>query len=389
MRSLWRILELRIAIFAFLLYGVIFVGNGIVMGGDSNGYLQMAQEATRGDFSTFAQYPFHGLYALILSVGYLLHIPTTIFVTGVNIAILVALPVLFYRVCLMLTGQQTLSYWAGLAIMFQVNFIFWGLFVLTDTLFLTLLTAFVLAVLWTTQQKGSKPLIVLSIISVPLLFSRPVSVIALPIGWLFVLDTKWGPAASMLAFCLAGMLVISTATSPALVSKILALPTVYQSLWLSTKVSTNNVDDITEAFKYELPPGKSEADYKLEQFREFLAQHPVRYTVMCVQRLVAYWYPWIWGKWGLAHRAIDFVYSVLLTFIALAVAYSRRIGREKWLLLSLAFGFSLLSVFGQIDSDVRYRLPAELCILILVPTLITSLKGDIRWSKLAKTLGVA
>ncbi len=386
---LWRTVEFRIALFAAILYGIIFIGNGVVMGGDSNGYLRWAQEIARGDFSTFLQYPFHFLYAVILSGGYLLHIPIALYTAIINITILAALPVLFYRVCLALTGQQTLSYWAGLAIMFQAEFIFWGLFVLTDTLFLTLLTAFVLTVLWVAQQRGWRSLAALGAVSILLLLSRPASVVALPIGWLFVIDTRWGPAASMLVACLVAMLTIFVATSPVLVNKVLAIPTAYQSLWLSTKVSTNNVDEITTAFEYDLPSGTTEAEYKLGQFHDFVMQHPVKYTVMCLQRFVAYWYPWIWGKFGLAHRAIDFTYSLFLTAIVAVTVWRRKVRREQWLLLALAFGFSLLSMFGQIDSDVRYRLPAELCILMLVPMVITAWKGDRRWSKVAARLGVA
>ncbi len=374
---------LRIAVFAAALYGIIFIVNGVVFGGDSNGYLKMAREAARGDFSTFAQYPFHSLYVLILSVGYLLHIPIIPFVTGVNLTILVALPVLFYRVCLLLTGQQTLSYWAGLAIMFQPAFIFWGLFILTDVLFLTLLTAFILVVVKEARQHSASALTTLIIISVLLLFSRPASVAALFVGAAYVAYHRLGIATAFLFTFGLPILVLELAagfvpshTPGRLImtwhSPITQLPTVYQSLWLSTKVSTNNVDEITEAFKFELPDGKTEADYKLQQFAEFVREHPVKYVAMCVQRFVAYWYPWIWGRWGAAHRAIDFLYSLLLTAVVLAATYSRRIGREKWLLLSLAFGFSLLSVFGQIDSDVRYRLPAELCVLLLVPMVIVA-----------------
>jgi 4-amino-4-deoxy-L-arabinose transferase-like glycosyltransferase len=382
MKRLWNHYSIRLILFASVLYGIIFSVNGLVMGGDSNWYLKLAQGVAHRDFSTFGQFPFHYLYAVILSAGYLLTPDHAIgFATVINVAILIALPLLSYHISLKLTGNRRLSYLAGVAIMFQVEFIFWALFVLSDVLFLVLLATFILCVLRATR--GGRSWVTLVVVSVLLLFARPTALVALPVGWLYVAYHVHRPSfhhrlVVMLSVVIGVVLLLIGSWS-------LHLPTVYQSLWLSTRVATNNVNEITEAFKFDLPVGVTEQEYKLEQFREFIIQHPVKYTVMCLQRFVAFWHPWVWGAWSSAHRAIELVYSLFLTAVAIYAVISRSLRREKWLLLSLAFGFSLLTVFGQIDSDIRYRLPSELSVLLLVPVIVASWVGKHSWQgKLAK-----
>lgn len=366
MRALWHKNGIRVLVYAFVLYGILFAVSGLITGGDSNFYLKLAERISQGDFGFISEWPLHWLYSGFLSIGYSV-MPSHImaFTTAFNLIVLAVLPYFFYRISLMLTGLPKLSYWAGIAVMFQVYFIFWALYILTDSLFLTVLTGFILVVLWYAKRGGIKPLIVLIAVSCLLLFSRPSSVVALPIGWGYAVYVRWGKMVLVRLSAVALVVLVGILSIPPTRDMVLGFPTIYQSLWLGARTSTNNIDEITEGFKFDLPDGVSEKNYKLGVFANFVKEQPVKYIAMCGQRLVSYWHPWIWAKWELPHKTLEFVYSFFMTAIIGVAVFWRKVGKEKWLLLSLAGGFSLLTVFGQIDSDVRYRLPAELCVLLL------------------------
>ncbi len=124
-RTLWQRKGFRLCVYVSLFYGVIFAVSGLIMGGDSGMYLKWAERISQGDFGFMPSMPLHWLYSAFLSIGYLMmpeHIMT--FATVFNALVLIALPYLFYRVCLMTTGLSKLSYWAGIAVMFQIYFIF-------------------------------------------------------------------------------------------------------------------------------------------------------------------------------------------------------------------------------------------------------------------------
>jgi hypothetical protein len=362
----------KLFLFPLAIYAVIFISSGLIMGGDSRSYLNMAQQISHGDFSFLSQWPMHWMYPGFLSFGYLIGQPM-VFATVFNLLVLAVMPVIFYRICQELTGWQKLSYWAGVAIIFQVYFIFWALFVLTDSLFITLLAVYILTSIIYSKRGGKGYLILLIMISLVLIFTRPSAIITLPVAWGYILYARVGKKAFELGSIVFIIFLVSVMVNGQSRDKILSLPTVYQSLWLGTRTASNNVDQITEGFKYTLPEGVNERDYKLAQFKSFVADHPLQYAGMCFQRLAAYWMPWIWGKWDWQHKSLEFVYSLYLLASLFIAAFWRKIGREKWLLISMAVGFSLLTVFGQIDSDIRYRLPAELCTLLLSVMVLSKL----------------
>jgi hypothetical protein len=147
---------------------------------------------------------------------------------------------------------------------------------------------------------------------------------------------------------------------------------VAQSLWLSTRVSTNNIDEILTMQDPGLPPDTPEhelIEYKVAHATRFIADHPWQYLAMAAKRFVAFWYPWLFARWSLAHNLIDAVLSLALTLGALALlirgsGHTRRMGAIP---IAFALSLALLTAFSQIDSDGRYRLPSELLLLVVAP----------------------
>jgi hypothetical protein len=272
-----------------------------------------------------------------------------------------------------------MSFLVSLAVVFYPSFLFWSRYILTDTFFLMMLLWHILSVLTLLNKpKSIWALAGLILSSLALLFSRPTSLPVLLISTGFILFQRWGKKAML--FLALGIVVCTVLVLgiPMAREELLNVPSVYQSLWLSTRLSSTHADVQIEAvkFKDELPTGMPVAEFKLNSFKDFVIQHPGEYAGMCSQRFAAYFYPWIWAKWSLYHKILDAMLSIFLTIITVYAVLDRRINNNKYYLLLLALGFCLLTVFGQIDSDGRYRLPAELCILLLLPLIIASWRGD-------------
>ena len=364
---------------SLFIYGIL----GIIspqVGGDTAFYLQLAKDIAGGNLGTLKYWPLHWLYSGCLSIGYIL-VPGyfMIFVRVFNIFVAALIPLLFYKISRLITGLDRMSFLVSLAVVFYPSFLFWSRYILTDTFFLMVLLWHILSVLTLLNKpKSTRALAGLILSSLAVLFSRPTSLPVLLISTGFILFHRWGKKAML--FLALGIVVCTVLLLgiPAAREKILSLPSVYQSLWLSTRLSSTDIEALTEAYKFEdeIPPGMSEAEFKLNSFKDFVIRHPVEYAGVCLKKFAAYFYPWVWAKWALYHKILDALLSIFLTVIAFYAVLDRRINSYKYYFLLFALGFCLLTVFGQIDSDGRYRLPAELCILLLLPLIIASWRGD-------------
>lgn len=372
-RETWLLFLLSVCIYGIL--GMI----SPQMGGDSGFYLQTAKDLAGGNLEALRNWPLHWFYSACLSIGYLI-IPRyfLIFVQVFNVLVASLIPPLFYKISNLITGQNRLSFVVSLPIIFYPYFLFWSRYILTDIFFLTVLLLHILAVSMFLRKQGPWTLVGLILSSLALLFSRPTSLPVLLISAGFILFHRWGKKA--VVFFTVGIMLCTVLVLgiPASRQKVLNLPTVYQSLWLSTRLSSTSAAEQLEAFKFEdeIPEGMPEAEFKLNYFRDFVTHHPGEYAMMCLKRFVAYWYPWIWGQWAVYHKIFDGLLSLFLTGLAFYALFNKRVSNYKYYFLFLALGFCMLTVFSQIDSDGRYRLPAELSLLLLVPLTISSWRGN-------------
>lgn len=373
-RLLQRNKGLILFLISLFVYGVFLSVSPLKTGGDSGFYTRLATEIAGGDFQSLREWPLHWLYSGCLSVGYII-IPHhfLIFVRVFNIFVISLIPLLFYKISNLVTELDKASFVISLPIIFYPNFNFWSRYILTDIFFLAVLLLHVFAILRFLKEQGVRTLLGLILSFLALLFSRPNSLPALLISAGFIFFCQWGKKA-MILFTLAIVLCTTLVlVIPSSRAKILSLPTVYQSLWLSTRISSTTASEQVKRAKFqeEIPTGMSEVEFKLNYFKDFIIHRPAEYVKMCLKRFVAYWYPWIWGEWSIYHKILDGLISLLLTVIALCALLNKKMSNYKYYFLALALGFSLLSVFGQIDSDGRYRLPGELSLLLLIaPTII-------------------
>lgn len=355
------------------------VVDGPLYGGDSRQYVSWAAALAAGDFSVAREWPLHLFYPLALAPMYVLRAPEGPYVLGLHIAAALATVWLLFQAAAKIGGQR---YGLGVAALGAVypSAVFWFPYVLTETVFLFVLSLFVFATLALVRRPTARQGTLFAVASIVLLLARPVAVplVAAAIAAFAVplLGRRWGwpraVAAALLGCAACGALsLVLVLAVPRLGEHILRLPTVTQSLWLSTRVSSSNLDEILALQEAPLPPETPEEavwEFKRAYALRFIVEQPTLYLAMAARRFVSFWYPWLFASWSLGHRLVDAALSLALT-AGLLAALVRRASRTPAVvtLAVLAHTLALLSAFSQIDSDARYRLPAELILLLVAP----------------------
>jgi hypothetical protein len=257
--------------------------------------------------------------------------------------------------------------------------LFWLPYILTETVFVCFLAAFS----WTLFAFLDRPdLATFSaglLLAGCLFFLRPV---ALPIvltgtAILLVAAIRWrAPARWRPAAVAALAIFVFAALAPLTVERsreaLLGLPTVSQTMWLSTTVVTGRQDELTSANE-SLPatdlPASAQFAYKRRAATQFIASHPGTYLLMAARRFVNFWTPWRVLEWSPRHRLVDAAVSLSLIVAALASLWCGVRAMPFGVLIGWAVLLAGESAFGQIDADARYRLPAEM--LLIAPAAVT------------------
>ncbi|MCC7417726.1 MAG: hypothetical protein IT176_11340 [Acidobacteria bacterium] len=351
---------------------------------DSGIYRAFAQAMARGDFSEVARLPFYALYPLTLAPMYAWRLPEPGYLAWLHVLASAGTVLVLWRIGTGLMGDRA-GLLLGAAAAIYPFFLFWLPYVLTETLFLFCLALYVQAYLTALQSSRAGVWIWYWLAALAFAVSRPSAVVCLVFSWLVLgaarAARRWGTARGVV-FALAAALVVATgatavvAASPAARVRLLSIPTIGQTLWASTKYATGTIEELREleALDQEMHRRFSGADrerreyaFKVQEAAGFISSHPLIYLGMAGRKMVAFWLPWAFAhSWSAAHRAIDALATIGLTLGAL-ICLTRR-PMAPWplaALLAMIASFVLLSAFGQIDPDARYRLPAELLVLIL------------------------
>ena len=379
----WAFVALAVVAFAVRL--VVWArASGPTSAVDSVTYFTFARAIAHGDFREFGRLPFYALYPLTLAPMYGLSLPEAVYIKWLHVVASTATVLLLFRI-----GEQVMSkrgaVLLGAAASIYPFFLFWLPYVLTETLFLLCLAAYALAYLRLVDAPRASTLIGYLIVCGLFLLSRPSAVVCVAASWLalgsFLAVSRWGAMKGMAVVATGAVLVVAAATfaitlSPALQSRLLSMPTIGQTLWASTRTSVGNFEELRrlevldqEMHRRFVGPDRERNEYafKVREAAQFIVDHPVVYARMVVSKAIGYWFPWIFSTtWSAAHRVMDAIISIALAAGVILAARRRAMApRPMVALAAMAGSFVLLSSFGQIDPDARYRLPAELLALIL------------------------
>ena len=354
-----------------------------IHGVDSQIYLGMARDLAQGDFSELARLPLHLLYPLTLLPMYLWSLPESQYIQWLHIGLSTLTVFFLYRIGTALRSQN-LGLFVGLAAAVYPSFLFWLPYILTEIVFLCCLAAYTCACLSFIARPRPMTAAWSAVACAPFLLSRPTAIPCAVCSWLILAaclaSRRWGAVKGLalttaVATAVVAIGVAAVASSKDVQVRLLSMPTLGQTLWASTKTSTGNLGDLqrlerldqTLHDRFRGRPEKDEYEFKVREATAFIADHPLEYLGMGARKLAAWWFPWlVTDTWSLFHRVVDAVVT-----IALSVGFflSFRTGAlPRWqaaALTGMALSFALLSAFGQIDPDARYRLPAELLVLVM------------------------
>jgi hypothetical protein len=383
--GIFRPRPLTLVIAGALLLRVIAwkVLEGPVIKGDGAAYIEWAQRLAAGDLSGFRDYPLHQLYPLLIAPAFGFGIPLAPYLFVLHLALSVATVYLLYYACRQFASPRVAVAAAVIAAIYP-SLLLWSAYVLSETPFFFFLALFVASLAHVlARPAGRRPsaLALLSVSGLLLLFARPVSVAvlgtaAIAVAYALLSDVLGARRARVVT--LAGVLVVLVTTIALFAAvaplrqTVLRYPTVAQSLWLSTRYSSSSIAEwlpvaqqsqaLLDRFGGDL---NAFYDYKVHEALDFIRSQPGTYAYLVGRRFTSYWLPGLFSDgWSTSHRLFDLLLALWLYAGMIVSLYSRR-DIVRWTLFGVALALGILTSFSQIDTDGRYRVPAELVILSL------------------------
>jgi hypothetical protein len=346
---------------------------------DSAGYLETAKAVSVGQWDGLVRFPFHAAYALLLAPAFWHGEHVRPYVAVLHIALSSASVVWVWAITRQLTNDSQAPILAVACAALYPNLLFWMPYILTETPFVFVLLGSVWALLNFLADVSGRRAALVILVGGCLFFLRPVALLLVACGAVVIASAwarRFAPQSArrvtMWACVAVGAVAVLPWSIPSSRAALVRIPTISQTLWLSTLVVHGTQREITRAAT---PvgvrdwPDSEQYAFKAQAAGTFIRDHPIRYLVMGGRRFVSFWTPWWYLDWSRRHRAIDAIVSLSL-IVAACCAPFFGVKRSAWaLLMAFAFLLACESAFGQIDADGRYRLPAE--VLLIAPAAVT------------------
>lgn len=354
---------------------------------DTEEFLRAAHSLSMGGWAGLRDYPFHAAYAFLLAPAFWFGANVQLYVAILHIVLSAASVVLLWAVTRKILDDMLAAFLAAVIGTVYPNLLFWMPYILTETAFVFFLFAFVWAVLAALDDRSPSSRLRIAVLGLFLFFLRPVAVAVVACGFAiaavdFLRHTISSRAATSLVAGACVTIMAATAaiclTRPSARERMLRVPTIGQTLWLSTTVVHGTQAEIARAATPDVArdwPVSEQYAYKAHLAAQFIRDHPVRYIEMAAKRFVSFWGPWLYLDWSARHRAMDAVLSLGLIAMACSATMVTPGRTRSLVLIGFAVVLSLESAFGQIDADARYRLPAE---VLLIPPAAIALSAAVR-----------
>jgi Dolichyl-phosphate-mannose-protein mannosyltransferase len=372
--------EFTLVVVATLVRLVYVAGTGVPRGGDARLYLGIARSVADGHLTTHG-YPLQALYGVALTPAYVVGVDVDRWVTVLQIVVGVATVVVLYRLAMLLV-RPGVAMAIGAAAAVWPTFVFWTRYIETETLFLFLLSCFLLVCARQLVTPGMtwRRWLGLATSAAGVAVCRTVGILVVWAGLAVLLAAfalRRGSVArarrTVLAAGVATLLAVTVMVAlPVSRNRVLELRSVSDSLWSSTRTFHSSVEHAQR--RTSLPrdvrglPADEQAREVSDRALTFIREHPFDYGSRVGVRVINFMFPWLTADWGLSHRLLDEVLSLGLVALTLGALHVVPKGprRQVLLLLLAVAGVQALAVaFGELDSEGRYRVPVELCLLLV------------------------
>ena len=371
-----------VAVAALIRIGVVIVYGPRVVG-DALFYLESARALLeRGPAGLAALSPISApLYPVLLAaVSRASGMDLVTTAVTLNVVLGAATAGLLVRMAHRATGSLVASALAGAIGAAGITFLFWSVYVLTETLFLFVLALTVdrLLALHGSRRVARDGAVAAACVAL-LLTARPTAaafVMAIPV-WAYL--TASGPRARAIRIAAAASVAAGVAFAAASMAGLLGTvgdrfgTFFWGSLWVGLQWTeqgraTGGVDIVREA------PGGVFRDGVIEWMRA----EPGHFFVQALRKLKVFWAP-VLPEFSAFHAAVNLAYYLPLYALALIGARAGVVERRALLLLVLGIAsFTLLAMVTFVDYDQRYRLPAELLLVPIAAAGVVALASAVR-----------
>ncbi len=348
-----------LAVIIRLIFINIFGGFSVLNAGDTCTYLTRAKSLLSGDIATFSTLGFSLYLALIFKIfGY----PSLLIIQLVNV-LLGSLTVLAIFTAGKEFYNKDTGFLAAFICIFHINLLLWTGYILTETLFILFLS---LSILFFLKFANDKKLLSLFFALILLAISGLIR----DIGFLLFI-----PAGIWVLLVLCKQYIIRILLVTIFLAILLSIPWVvtYKLLPLyenSVLQKSGLIDaEIHKGLLWnESGRGTSGVDMKPELLPLKIAQYsrnPYEYTNLMLRKLKAYWW-FFTPESSFKHKAVNSLFFVPLYFLAVfGLIFNRQVQSKAVLLIMFAGFFTLASMIGIVDYDLRYHLPVDLIMIIL------------------------
>lgn len=145
------------------------------------------------------------------------------------------------------------------------------------------------------------------------------------------------------------------------------------TMWNPVGRGTQGVDIHYPDGLFDLRPADREAFYRREIIA-FVTDHPAEFIALSVRKLVWFWHP-AYPEWSLTHRIVSTAYlSVLyaMAIVGMLKTWRDRLTKTAFAMVAMT---ALTASLTIVDYDARYRVPAELCLIVLAAPTASALSG--------------
>lgn len=387
-----------LAVIAALVSGLVRVGVAIMLGprlgADSILYVSGAQQLLARGPAGLVDVDLAGapLYPLLLALGgAIVGGDVLAGAIALNVVLGAATAGLLVRIAHRLSGSLLAAAVAGWIASVHPAFVFWGLYVLSETAFLFALALCLdrLLVL-TASTRSATDTFVAGLTSVFAVLARSTAALFAAFVPVYVLVAARGDRSRMLRG-IAGLAGIGIVLALLAIGTQIGRPTpldlvarisdyVWSAIWIGLQWTeqgraTAGIDLVRE------PPSSAR-----EAALAWIASDPLHFISQAARKLKVFWTP-VLPEFSAFHAALNLaVYLPLYMLSVNGIRATWRRGAPLALLLAAIASFTLISMITFVDYDQRYRLPAELCLIPLAASGAAPLivAAGRRWGRTAR-----
>lgn len=360
-------------------FNELFSADGLPIAYDTDWYLEhayafLSSYKVNPDMEGVFYFGYYSLLAILLWV--FKTYSTVVLIQMITNALSV---ILVYRIAQILFNTRT-AIIAGVIYAFNFQVIYWSIFIITDSLFISILlfTVYVLLMSYQSDKKSYRYLFAAS--SLYMVILRPTGIVTLTFIFVYIMinldftaiKTFWTGRRQLLLYggLLAAIFVIFYTLTSGRVAPLFYSLQDYLGYLLREFYATGRMFDIETPYDYKYS-ARMDSNYFSNFAVSFFINNWNNILVLYGRRALSFIGVWVWkfGELDVLTKLkylIPFSIAGSLGFIGLAGIFKKKILKEASILFLVILSIQFFCIFFFMDSAFRYRVPSLVFIGIII-----------------------